>query len=104
MSKSIHAEEMALYAQDAMETDEPWLLWEMQLRNCDGEWIQRGGHPEWTAGCNYRRITPEIPTVEVVYYTTLRGDFIGAVKGSERNLDLESNSDCTRANEAVSEE
>ena len=29
--KHIHAELMALYAQDAMETDKPWELWEMRL-------------------------------------------------------------------------
>ena len=29
--KHKHAENMALYAQDAMETDKPWELWEMRL-------------------------------------------------------------------------
>ena len=31
MAKHIHAEMMMQYAQDAMETSEPWELWEMRL-------------------------------------------------------------------------
>ena len=38
MTKHIHAELMALYAQDAMETDKPWERWEFYCENFCGQW------------------------------------------------------------------
>ena len=38
MAKHIHAENMALYAQDAQETDKPWERWEVYGK-ITGRWI-----------------------------------------------------------------
>lgn len=53
MSKHPHAENMALYAQDAMETDRPWERWEVKTRM--GGWHLFDCHPEWIADREYRR-------------------------------------------------
>ena len=53
--KHAHAELMALYAQDAMETDEPWLRWEFYHR-IDKCWIQfKFDNPAWDHKEQYRR-------------------------------------------------
>ena len=44
MAKHPHAELMMQYAEDAMETDEPWLLWQYR---CEGKWKQCLAHPSW---------------------------------------------------------
>lgn len=54
MSKHKHAESMVLYAQDAMETDEPWERWES--RNCENNvWCDLDNHPCWFTHREYRR-------------------------------------------------
>ena len=53
MSKHIHAENMALYAQDAQETPEPWSRWETSPNG--REWIQLTGNPSWATSIQYRR-------------------------------------------------
>lgn len=51
----VHAELMAMYAEDAKETDRPWERWE--FRNKDSSnWIPIDGtHPIWTYRAEYRR-------------------------------------------------
>lgn len=44
---------MALYAQDAMETDKPWERW--KWRAPGGTWTQLNDHPVWGEGIEYRR-------------------------------------------------
>jgi hypothetical protein len=52
--KQVHAELMALYAQDAMETDKPWERWEWRYPNFG--WSQCGTDgPAWTFDIQYRR-------------------------------------------------
>lgn len=46
---------MRLYAEDAMETDEPWKLWEYSL--CGG-WEACIANPQWSEKKKYRRIDP----------------------------------------------
>ena len=53
MAKHIHAENMALYAQDAQETPEPWSRWETSPNG--REWIQLTGNPSWATSIQYRR-------------------------------------------------
>lgn len=53
MSKHIHAELMAQYAQDAMETDKPHCLWQWKDRNHD--WSDIFDHPSWHLDGEYRR-------------------------------------------------
>lgn len=57
-----HAALMALYAQDAAETDEPWERWEYINRNDPKpEWYSlTTSHPQWFHHCDYRR-KPEPP-------------------------------------------
>jgi hypothetical protein len=43
---------MALYAQDAMETDKPWERWQVQTAK---HWHDMRGNPEWIAELDYRR-------------------------------------------------
>jgi hypothetical protein len=52
MSACKHIEEMAMYLEDAKETEEPWLRWEYE----EGfEWESLIGHPKWVKQFNYRR-------------------------------------------------
>ncbi len=53
MTAHKHAAAMALYAQDAAETEAPWLRWE-----CKGTgpcWLDLGEHPAWHFTWDYRR-------------------------------------------------
>lgn len=53
--KHKHAELMALYAQDAMETETPWERWEYrQIGISVWDTITRG-HPNWLYNFEYRR-------------------------------------------------
>lgn len=54
MSKHIHAELMAQYAQDAMETDKPHERW--QFKTGEIEWSNYAhGNPSWDIHYQYRR-------------------------------------------------
>lgn len=48
-----HAALMALYAQDAAETDKPWERWE--AKTGEGSWVGVGRHPVWKPEQEYRR-------------------------------------------------
>lgn len=51
--KHKHADLMMQYAQDAMTSQEPWLLWEILI---DGEiWSTCAQNPEWNEDTEYRR-------------------------------------------------
>lgn len=53
--KHVHAELMAEYAKDAMETDKPWERWEIRLEN-DNEWTAgRQGLMYFSVFHEYRR-------------------------------------------------
>jgi hypothetical protein len=52
MTAHKHAAAMALYAQDAAETDMPWRRWET---NPGGQWMSFDGSPEWDVNQDYRR-------------------------------------------------
>jgi hypothetical protein len=54
MTPHKHAELMAEYAKDAMETDKPWERWE-QRHECNGFWSQATNHPLWEDTFFYRR-------------------------------------------------
>ena len=49
-----HAALMALYAQDAMETNEPWERWALFLPNGCG-WVDCTSNPSWYDHIEYRR-------------------------------------------------
>ena len=54
MPKHPYAENMALYAQDAMETDKPWERW--QFRVLDGDpWVDCTVSISWGLDLQYRR-------------------------------------------------
>jgi hypothetical protein len=48
-----HRANMALYAQDAAETDKPWERW--QYADKDGNWYDCAIHPSWAYPAEYRR-------------------------------------------------
>lgn len=48
-----HAALMALYAQDAAETAEPWKRW--QFLDAAGRWVNLEGHPAWSDTIQFRR-------------------------------------------------
>ena len=48
----VHADLMLKYAQDAMETSEPWKLWEVRHHD---KWCGLSVHPSWHAPYDYRR-------------------------------------------------
>jgi hypothetical protein len=55
MSKHPHAELMALYAQDAMETDKPWERWEFKSPDLDVWNSFKMCRPTWEPIYEYRR-------------------------------------------------
>ncbi len=52
-----HSNLMMIYAQQAAECDEPWLLWEWGHQ---GEWGNLDTHPRWVKGNEYRQIQKTI--------------------------------------------
>ena len=54
MPAHVHAQSMALYAQDALETDKPWQRWEF-LNEPGNDWAHAYKHPEWLTQHKYRR-------------------------------------------------
>ena len=62
--KHKHAELMAQYAQDAMDTDEPWLRWEFYSKTFGG-WIDcHVVAPSWYEQTEYRR-KPQTRTITI---------------------------------------
>jgi hypothetical protein len=53
--KHKHAENMVLYAQDAMETDKPWERWQFKNQHTEDEWTALVNHAEWGLNTDYRR-------------------------------------------------
>lgn len=51
--KHPHAELMAQYAKDALETDTPYLYWQVQ-KKAKGKWYNLTQHPTWSVDDNYR--------------------------------------------------
>ncbi|MBS9427838.1 hypothetical protein [Photorhabdus akhurstii] len=64
--KHVHAELMMQYAQDALKTDEPWLMWERLYTKAIG-WEQCPHNPGWNPEFKYRH-KPEIITVGSVSF------------------------------------
>ena len=52
--KHVHAELMMQYAQDAMETDDPWNRWELKNKT-SVEWKPLAKSPSWFPYMEYRR-------------------------------------------------
>ena len=51
--KHPHAELMALYAKDALDTDTPYLYWQVQKKG-EGKWYNLTQHPTWSVNDLYR--------------------------------------------------
>lgn len=49
----VHADLMALYAEDAKTTDKPWELWQIKAGSSD--WISCKFSPSWDPCCQFRR-------------------------------------------------
>ena len=54
MTAHKHAEAMALYAQDALETTMPWLWWEMKGDGCK-DFVPLHSNPHFDTATEYRR-------------------------------------------------
>ena len=54
MSAHKYAKLMALYAQDAAETETAWKRWEMMCKE-GGVWFPCETHPRWSTSVEYRR-------------------------------------------------
>lgn len=65
----VHAENMALYAEDAKTTDKPWELW--QIKDARGEWRDLTCNPSFAAHLGYRQ-KPKTHTVNGVEVPDLR--------------------------------
>ncbi|MCW7764457.1 hypothetical protein [Photorhabdus luminescens] len=66
MTKHVHAELMMQYAQDALKTDKPWLMWERLHIEAVG-WEQCLHNPGWNPEFKYRR-KPEMITIGKVSF------------------------------------
>lgn len=66
MTKHIHAELMKQYAEDAMETDEPWLLWEFMDNS--GKWHGCSSHPSWSKKCIFRHKPSKSEVIKIGEY------------------------------------
>ena len=55
MSKHPHAELMAQYAEDAMETPTPWDRWQVKYRNDARGWMDSEDVVIWSKSAEYRR-------------------------------------------------
>lgn len=53
--KHIHAENMRLYAEDAMETDKPWERWEYSIPAFFNRFQGCNQQPSWEPSTQYRR-------------------------------------------------
>lgn len=62
--KHKHAYNMLAYAQDAQESDTPWVNWEFDSEKLEG-WRRCTTHPEWREFNNYRR---RIKTIRIGAY------------------------------------
>lgn len=63
-AKHKHAASMLKYAEDAAETEQPWLLWEQRELMSD-EWFVLENHPRWVVATQYRRIREGDVTITV---------------------------------------
>ena len=63
-TKHKHADLMLAYAQDAQETDKPWILWEFIYPNISG-WQPLKDNPSWSHLLEYRR---KVKTIRIGNY------------------------------------
>jgi len=78
--KHKHADLMALYAQDAQETDKPWLRWEKIQSNGGKKWTQCSSQSQmFRADHEYRRIDPHREYKEA----EARGEVVQYLNGDE---------------------
>ncbi len=97
MSAHVHAEAMAQYAEDAKESDKPWINWECSTHI--DEWFYLDGHPAWDTRNLYRRKTPKpIPSIAVSYYKDNAGNLAISHTGSPSQLAYERKPNWRRVN------
>ena len=60
----LHAENMRLYALDALETDEPWTRWQVKSQT---DWNKLSSSPGWLINCKYRR-KPKTLTINSIEF------------------------------------
>lgn len=72
MTKHPHAELMKLYAEDAMNTAEPWNLWEVYDPEAD-KWVTLWKNPEWATDKLYRQKPTQL-SIEGVWFPVPYGE------------------------------
>lgn len=132
MTKHPHAELMKLYAEDAMNTAEPWNLWEFQPKE-ESVWFRLTNHPVWSLKAEYRRRAKVVDIDGVKFpvpipiakddstnrdyftiYVTDSGVVVGRINPTRMNVEkfnsllklgltFEQRDDCERYLEALSE-
>lgn len=66
----VHAELMAQYAQDALETDRPWERWQSRSKASERPglaWRTLYGHPKWQDSRDYRRKPTQVRVAGEVF-------------------------------------
>lgn len=79
MTKAVHAEEIALYAEDCQKYEEPWLLWQERSSFNTKEWNNCTKHLTWESNKVYRRKPARVKIGEVV----VDGPVLAAIDGQE---------------------
>jgi len=100
--KHIHADLMMQYAEDAMNNDKPWLLWESKDEH-DECWKTRFDHPRWIKEVQYRRKQKTIningfevpeplrkrPGIGAMIYYARLGEQLGPIQWTGSSMDCE---------------
>jgi hypothetical protein len=91
-----HAELMALYAEDAAETDKPWERWEYNNPEDKHGWLPCFGDLRFFVEFEFRRKAPKPERVKVNFYINPTGDVLIHLAGSVSDHQRESLSRYTR--------
>jgi hypothetical protein len=81
--KHIHAELMLQYAQDAMETHEPWERWEIGTAKGDA-WHSLSGTPTWAPNFRYRRNPSKQPKKTKMWQWIVKDKTTGEVSITDK--------------------
>lgn len=86
MAKHVHAENMAMFAEDAKRTDKPWELWETSESKSfkDGDWVEDWEDlddiPDWHPDVGYRRKIQTITIEGIVFPIPYKGEVVKGQK------------------------
>lgn len=82
MAAHVHAEKMAMFAEDAKHTNKPWELWEVNesMSQKDGVWVEDWedlkGIPDWNPNVGYRRKLKTTTIAGIEFPIPFKGEFV----------------------------